>query len=126
MAQRTLEKLADKIISYRKKNYINLPEDLLNLFSGCFYVPKKNQFFARIFRAIRIEVNDELNSLKDFLSIFGNFLCIIFNISLYILNSSKGTFLGLFIKSIDSYIFRGILVLNIIEFCHIIFLFICE
>ena len=62
------KKLADKIISYRKKNYINFPEDLLNLFSGCFYVPKKNQFFARIFQAIRIEVNDELNALKDLLS----------------------------------------------------------
>ena len=68
------KKLADKIISYRKKNYINLPEDLLNLFSGCFYVPKKNQFFARIFQAIRIEVNDELNSLKDLLSASLNIL----------------------------------------------------
>jgi len=60
-------KLAEKIISYRKKNYIKFSEDLLNLFSGSFYVPKKNQFFARIFQAIRIEVNDELNALKDLL-----------------------------------------------------------
>jgi 16S rRNA (cytosine1402-N4)-methyltransferase len=61
------QQLAEKIISYRKKKHIIFSEDLLNLFSGCFYVPKKNQFFARIFQAIRIEVNDELNSLKDLL-----------------------------------------------------------
>ena len=30
-------------------------------------MPKKNQFFARIFQAIRIEVNDELNSLNELL-----------------------------------------------------------
>jgi len=62
------QKLAEKIISYRKTNYINFSEDLLNLFSGCFYVPKKNKFFARIFQAVRIEVNDELNALKDLLT----------------------------------------------------------
>ena len=61
-------KLAEKIISYRKKNIIKFSEDLLTLFSGCFYVPKKNQFFARIFQAIRIEVNDELNALKELLT----------------------------------------------------------
>ena len=62
------QNLSEKIISYRKENYIKFSEDLLNLFSGCFYVPKKNQFFARIFQAIRIEVNDEINALKDLLS----------------------------------------------------------
>ena len=61
------QKLSEKIISYRKEKYIKFSEDLLNLFSGCFYVPKKNQFFARIFQAIRIEVNDEINALKDLL-----------------------------------------------------------
>ena len=29
--------------------------------------PKKNKFFARIFQAIRIEVNEELDVLKEFL-----------------------------------------------------------
>lgn len=62
------QKLSEKIILYRKEKYIKFSEDLLNLFSGCFYVPKKNQFFARIFQAIRIEVNDEINALKDLLS----------------------------------------------------------
>ena len=61
------QKLAEKIINYRKKSYIQYSQDLLNLFSGSFFVPKKNQFFARIFQAIRIEVNDEINSLKDLL-----------------------------------------------------------
>ena len=39
----------------------------MNLFSNSFYVPKKNQFFARVFQAIRIEVNDEINALKELL-----------------------------------------------------------
>ena len=61
------EKLAEKIISYRNKKYIKFSEDVLNLFANCFYVPKKNQFFARVFQAIRIEVNDEICALKDLL-----------------------------------------------------------
>tara|TARA_B000000532_G_C18799539_1_gene376372 strand:+ start:35 stop:952 length:918 start_codon:yes stop_codon:yes gene_type:complete len=61
------KKLAKKIISYRKKNKITSTEDIEKIFNGVYYVPKKNQFFARIFQAIRIEVNDELNSLKELL-----------------------------------------------------------
>jgi 16S rRNA (cytosine1402-N4)-methyltransferase len=61
------KKLAQKIILYREKNKITSTEDIEKIFKGVYYVPKKNQFFARIFQAIRIEVNDELNSLKDLL-----------------------------------------------------------
>ena len=61
------KKLAQKIILYRRKNKIASTEDIEKIFNGAYYVPKKNQFFARIFQAIRIEVNDELNSLKELL-----------------------------------------------------------
>lgn len=61
------KKLAQKIIFYRKKNKITSTADIEKIFKGVYYVPKKNQFFARIFQAIRIEVNDELNSLNELL-----------------------------------------------------------
>ena len=61
------EKLAEKIITYRKKNTIEYPNDLLKVFKGHFLPSKKNKFFARIFQAIRIEVNDEIESLKQLL-----------------------------------------------------------
>ena len=61
------EKLAEKIITYRKENTIEYPNDLLKAFKGHFLPSKKNKFFARIFQAIRIEVNDEIESLKQLL-----------------------------------------------------------
>ena len=59
--------MAEKIITYRKKNTIEYPNDLLKVFKGHFLPSKKNKFFARIFQAIRIEVNDEIESLKQLL-----------------------------------------------------------
>ena len=54
------------IIRARSINVIKTVKDLLSVFSGVS--PKnRNKFFARIFQAIRIEVNDELNSLKELL-----------------------------------------------------------
>ena len=68
------KKLAERIVSYRMKKDIQNSNDILSIFDGCFYVPKKNQFFARIFQAIRIEVNDELNALKELLKASLNLL----------------------------------------------------
>ena len=62
------DKLAEKLISYRKNKKIITSDDLINVFSGSYYYPKRNQFFARIFQAIRIEVNDEINALKELLN----------------------------------------------------------
>ena len=62
------DKLAEKLISHRKTKKIITSNDLINVFSGFYYYPKRNQFFARIFQAIRMEVNDEINSLKELLT----------------------------------------------------------
>ena len=62
------DKLAEKLIFHRKTKKIITSNDLINVFSGFYYYPKRNQFFARIFQAIRMEVNDEINSLKELLT----------------------------------------------------------
>jgi len=62
------DKLAEKLITQRKKKKITTSNDLINVFSGFYYYPKRNQFFARIFQAIRMEVNDEINALKELLT----------------------------------------------------------
>ncbi|UQB68075.1 16S rRNA (cytosine(1402)-N(4))-methyltransferase RsmH [Epilithonimonas zeae] len=63
---RESRKLAREIVHHRKTKKINTTEDLKNLFN---YIPafKQNKFFAQVFQAIRIEVNQELEVLKEML-----------------------------------------------------------
>ncbi|MGC4128653.1 MAG: 16S rRNA (cytosine(1402)-N(4))-methyltransferase RsmH [Bergeyella sp.] len=63
---RESRKLAREIAHHRKTKKIETTEDLKNLFS---YIPphKQNKFFAQVFQAVRIEVNEELEVLKEML-----------------------------------------------------------
>lgn len=63
---REARKLARDIVYHRKIKKINTTEDLKKLFS---YLPphKVNKFYAQLFQAIRIEVNQELEALKEML-----------------------------------------------------------
>ena len=63
---REARKLAREIVHHRKSKKIETTEDLKNLFS---YIPvfKQNKFFAQVFQAVRIEVNQELEVLKEML-----------------------------------------------------------
>ncbi|MDQ0783747.1 16S rRNA (cytosine(1402)-N(4))-methyltransferase RsmH [Chryseobacterium sp. W4I1] len=63
---REARKLARDIVHHRKTKTINTTEDLKKLFS---YLPphKVNKFYAQLFQAIRIEVNQELEALKEML-----------------------------------------------------------
>ena len=63
---REARKLAREIVNKRKFADIKTTEDLKKVFS---YVPahKSNKFFAQVFQAIRIEVNQELDALKEML-----------------------------------------------------------
>jgi 16S rRNA (cytosine1402-N4)-methyltransferase len=63
---REARKLARDIVHHRKEKAINTTEDLKKLFS--FLPPHKvNKFYAQLFQAIRIEVNQELEVLKEML-----------------------------------------------------------
>lgn len=63
---REARKLAREIVHHRKTKKINTTEDLKKIFA---YMPphKQNKFFAQVFQAIRIEVNQELDVLKEML-----------------------------------------------------------
>lgn len=63
---REARRLAREIVHQRKTKKIETTEELKNLFS---YIPphKQNKFFAQLFQAVRIEVNDELDVLKEML-----------------------------------------------------------
>ncbi|PPZ92116.1 16S rRNA (cytosine(1402)-N(4))-methyltransferase [Cloacibacterium normanense] len=63
---REARKLAREIVHARKTKEIVTTEDLKKVFS---YIPqfKQNKFFAQLFQAIRIEVNQELEVLKEML-----------------------------------------------------------
>ena len=62
------KRLSANIIEARTKNKLGTTQDLVSCIE--FLVPQKvkNQFLARVFQSIRIEVNQELNALVDFLS----------------------------------------------------------
>ncbi len=59
-------KLAREIVRVRKTKVIETTDDLKSIFS---FIPafKQNKFFAQVFQAIRIEVNQELEALKEML-----------------------------------------------------------
>lgn len=63
---REARKLARDIVHHRKSKNIETTEDLKILFN---YIPphKVNKFYAQLFQAIRIEVNQELEVLKEML-----------------------------------------------------------
>jgi len=59
--------LARKIAESRKETKIRETEQLKNIISQCAR-PGDAQYYSKVFQAIRIEVNDELESLKSMLS----------------------------------------------------------
>jgi 16S rRNA (cytosine1402-N4)-methyltransferase len=60
--------IAKQIVSSREKSSIITTKDLTDCISHLVPEKKQNQFLARIFQSIRIEVNDEINSLKEMLN----------------------------------------------------------
>ncbi|WKD87219.1 16S rRNA (cytosine(1402)-N(4))-methyltransferase RsmH [Candidatus Karelsulcia muelleri] len=53
------------ILKHKKKKNIKYTFDLINSLN--FFYKKKNKFLSKIFQSLRIEVNDEINALKDLL-----------------------------------------------------------
>ncbi len=60
--------IVEAIIQERAKSNIEHTGDLVELLSGLTPVKQRNKFLARIFQALRIEVNGEVESLKYFLT----------------------------------------------------------
>lgn len=60
-------RIASLIISGREENEITTTEQFKSLIAVCTPKHKEHKFFAQVFQALRIEVNEELESLKEFL-----------------------------------------------------------
>lgn len=64
---RESKKIARKICERRQKKKIRTINELLEVVSGLVQKNKINQFLSKIFQAIRIEVNEEMDVLKKLL-----------------------------------------------------------
>jgi 16S rRNA (cytosine1402-N4)-methyltransferase len=61
------KKLADTIVCERQKKEIVSVDDLKNILERFSERGKENKFFAKVFQALRIEINGEMEALKDLL-----------------------------------------------------------
>ncbi len=64
---RESRKIASAIVSERENGQINNTDQLINCIEHLTIQSKRNQFLSRVFQAIRIEVNDEIEALKQML-----------------------------------------------------------
>ena len=62
------ERIARQIIAERSSTPVDTTHQLTMILSGLAPRGKENQFFAKVFQAIRMEVNDELAALQTLLS----------------------------------------------------------
>ncbi len=62
---RNASQIAKRIVANR--NSIRTVNDLKNVLAMIAEKGKENQFYAKVFQALRIEVNDELNALRELL-----------------------------------------------------------
>lgn len=59
--------LVAEIIGRRDSGNITTTQELIETIEGCVPERIKNKYLAQVFQALRIEVNDELNALKEML-----------------------------------------------------------
>jgi 16S rRNA (cytosine1402-N4)-methyltransferase len=62
-----LKRLVETILKTRQLKSINTTEELCDILAPILPRKKEHKFLAQVFQALRIEVNDELDVLKDFL-----------------------------------------------------------
>lgn len=61
-------KLVNTLVAGRNNQTVSTTQDLLNIITPCAPKFKENRYFAQVFQAIRIEVNDEMEVLEQFLN----------------------------------------------------------
>ena len=61
------KRITEKIISERAIKYIDTTNDLKIILKSLTIPKEENKFFAKVFQAVRIEVNDELEVIKTLL-----------------------------------------------------------
>jgi 16S rRNA (cytosine1402-N4)-methyltransferase len=64
---RNSSKLAKAIVSARREKEIRTTEELKEIIQPFIFKGNENKYLAQLFQAIRIEVNQELAALRDFL-----------------------------------------------------------
>ena len=64
---RNASRVASLLVSSRKHNAISTTRELVTLLKSLAPRGQENQFLAQVFQALRIEVNQELEALKEFL-----------------------------------------------------------
>lgn len=64
---RNAQKVADKIVAYRENHAFETIDDLKNLLQEMVPEKVQHKFLAQVFQAIRIEVNEELKVIEQFL-----------------------------------------------------------
>lgn len=65
---RNAKTVAHALVNTRNSQAINTVNDLKNILADFAPRGKENKFFAQLFQALRIEVNEEIKVLEDFLS----------------------------------------------------------
>lgn len=60
-------RLTGEIVRARAEKKISTVKELLKVIESCVFRNKEQQYLSRVFQALRIEVNDEINTLKEFL-----------------------------------------------------------
>ena len=59
-------KLTAEIVKYRGKNKVQTTGELKDIAAKCAPKATENKYLAQVFQALRIEVNDEMEALKEF------------------------------------------------------------
>ncbi|MCH4896746.1 MAG: 16S rRNA (cytosine(1402)-N(4))-methyltransferase RsmH [Marinifilaceae bacterium] len=60
-------KLVKLIVSHREENRIETTQDFREVIDSCIPKNKENRYLAQVYQALRIEVNSELDALKEML-----------------------------------------------------------